>query len=88
MSGAQNLYIFEFGHQLQGAMPVLEEMGSIMVPVALKNINMNTKGKKPYASTLNLQTPVNFQNPKPKTDPGSSTILLLDLELFQCITVD
>ncbi len=23
-----------------------------MVPVALKNINMNTKGKKPYDSTL------------------------------------
>ncbi len=31
---------------------VLEEIGSIMVPVALKNINMNTKEKKTYDSTL------------------------------------
>ena len=34
-------------------MPVLEEIGAIMVPVALKNINMNTKEEKPYDSTLN-----------------------------------
>ncbi len=33
-------------------MPVLEKNGSIMVQVTLKNKNMNTKGKKPYDSTL------------------------------------
>ncbi len=29
--------------------------GSIMVPVALKNINMNTKEKKPYDSMLSTE---------------------------------
>ena len=32
----------------------MEEIGSIMVPIALKNINMNTKGKKNYDSSLRL----------------------------------
>ncbi len=31
---------------------VLEDIGSITVPVALTNINMNNKEKKPYDPTL------------------------------------
>ncbi len=33
--------------QVPSTMPVSEEIGPIMVPVALKNINMNTKEKNP-----------------------------------------